>query len=84
MVKPIPKWVMERYAKLWKRYDKKTVTYDDIEKVLTMDDTRMISVFLNELKTAGWINVELDPKDARKRQYTLKNPEIIVQEIAKK
>jgi len=35
MVKPIPRWVMERYAKVYRKYDEKPITFDDIEKVQT-------------------------------------------------
>ena len=83
MANPIPKWVMIRYSKLWKRFNEEPASYEDIEKVLKLDDKRIISVFLNELKKAGWINIKLDEKDMRKRQYSLKNPAFIVEEIAK-
>lgn len=74
---------MVRYARLWKKFSDKPFAYDEIETTLKLDDKRVISVFINELKTAGWINVELDKNDARKRLYTLKNPELIVGEIGK-
>ena len=79
----IPKWVMVRYAKLWKKYEEKSFSYEDIQKILKLDDNRVISVFLNELKKAHWINMELDKEDMRKRLYTLKSPLSMVDEIAK-
>jgi len=82
MTNAIPKWVMTRYSKLWKKHDKKSFEYEDIQKVLKLDDRRIISVFINELKTAGWIDIQLNPKDTRKRLYTLKSPQKIVEEIA--
>ncbi len=82
MVNPIPKWVMKRYSKLWKKYNRKTFTYEDIKKVLTVDDTRMISVFINELRKANWIEIQLDKEDTRKRIYQLKSPNLIVEQIA--
>ena len=83
MTNPIPKWVMVRYSRLWKKFGNNPFIYDVIEKVLKLDDNRVISVFLNELKTAGWINIELHKDDMRKRQYILKSPELVVGEIAK-
>lgn len=84
MTNPIPKWVMARYSKLWKKFEGKKITFDDIKSTLTIDDNRLISVFLNELKTASWVDIELDQEDSRKRIYTLKNPQEIVEEIAKR
>ena len=44
----------------------------------------MISIALSELKQSGWLEMKLDPDDARKRVYKLKNPEQVVKEIEKK
>ena len=81
MVKAIPKWVQIRYAKLWNKYKEKDVSYSDIEKVLKIDKKNTISVFLNELRTAGWITIKLDENDARKRSYLLKSPDMVVKEM---
>ena len=83
MAKPIPKWVQERLSKLWKKYGSDEMTYEMIQKILSMDDNNTISAFLNELRTAGWIDVQLGKGDARKRVYILKEPNIIMQEISK-
>ena len=81
MVNAVPKWVQVRYAKLWNKYDCKEVAYSDIEKVLKIDGKNTISVFLNELRTAGWLTMKLDEKDARKRTYLFKSTEIIVKQM---
>jgi hypothetical protein len=81
MTKTIPKWVMKRYAKLWKKFSDKEFTFDDIEKTLKIDDKRIISVFLNELKNAGWVEAKLHPNDSRMRKYKLKNPVEVMEEI---
>ena len=47
------------------------------------DDGRMVSVILSEMRKAGWLEVRLDPEDARKRLYKLKAPDEVVKEIAK-
>ena len=83
MVNSLPRWVMERYAKLWKKYEDKPFVYEDIGKVLKMDDKNIISVFMNELKNAGWVDVNLHPEDSRKREYALKNPEKAIQALAR-
>lgn len=84
MVNAIPKWVQVRYAKLWNKYNSKEVAYSEIEKVLKIDGKNTISVFLNELRTAGWLTMKLDEKDARKRSYVFKSPEIVVKQMVMK
>jgi len=82
MAKAIPKWVQERLSKIWKTYDSRELTFEMIEKVLTpMDDRNTISVFLNELKKAEWIEIKPNEKDLRKRIYILKEPNKIMTEI---
>ncbi len=81
MANAIPKWVQERVSKLWKKYDSKEMTFEMIQNVLTMDDRNTISVFLNELRSADWIEVKQSKEDARKRIYILKQPNDIMLEI---
>ena len=83
MAKPIPKWVQERFSILWQKYDNQLLTYEEIEKVLKLDDRNTISVFLNELKKAEWVDIQLSDKDLRKRTYTLKAPNQIMLEMTK-
>ena len=75
MVSSIPKWIMERYSILWKKYGIKEINYEEIKKTLTIDDLNIISVFLSELRRAGWLEVRLDPEDSRRRIYRLRPPE---------
>lgn len=81
MVNPIPKWVWKRYAKLWQKFKDKPFTFEQAQKELKHLDRNLISVMFNELKTAGWIAVNLDEKDTRKRVYTLLNPITIVESV---
>ena len=83
MAKPIPKWVQERVSRIWKKYDSKELTFEMIENILSpMDDRNTISVFLNELKKAEWIDVKPSNEDMRKKIYTLKEPNIIMKELS--
>jgi len=43
----------------------------------------MISIALSELRQFGWLEMKLDPNDARKRVYKLKSPEQAVKEMEK-
>ena len=81
MANAIPKWVQERLSRLWKKYESKEMTFEMIQEVLSMDDRNTISVFLNELRSADWIEVKSRKEDARKRIYTLKEPNEIMMEI---
>jgi len=81
MAKAIPKWVQERLSRLWKKYDSKAINFKMIKEVLTMDDDNTIRVFLNELKKAEWIDVQLSPESSRERVYILKEPNVIMREL---
>ena len=83
MAKPIPKWVQERLSKLWKKYEGREMSYEQIEAVLKPDEKTTISVFLNELKKAEWIDIRRG-EDARIRIYTIKEPNIILKDIKSK
>jgi hypothetical protein len=80
MAKPIPKWVQERLSKLWKKFEDKEMSYEQIESVLKPDEKTTISVFLNELKNAEWIDIKRG-EDGRVRIYTIKEPNKILKEI---
>jgi len=82
MAKAIPKWVQDRVSRLWKKYeDKEAITFKMIKDVLKMDDDNTIRVFINELKKADWIEVQLSPESSRERVYILKEPNKIMMEI---
>ena len=83
MVEHIPKWVMQRYSKLWSKFGEKKFSYEDAEEALKESDNRILSVFLSELKKAGWVAIELDPVDSRKRLYKLINPKKAIEEEIK-
>lgn len=79
MISPIPKWVWKRYALLWKKFEDTPFSFEKAQKELKHLDRNLISVMFNELKNAGWIKVNLDEKDTRKRVYTLVNPIQVVE-----
>jgi len=89
MVKPesnLPKWVENRYKVIWDKFKDNPFRVEEAEKVL--EDNRVeslegINMLISELKKAGWLTVELDPKDSRKRNYRLKSKEKIISDILK-
>lgn len=81
MTKHLPEWIMIRYAKLWEKFKDKEFSREQATKVLGND--KAMAVFLSDLRKAGWIEIRLDEKDARKNLYKLKNPEKAIQEEIK-
>jgi hypothetical protein len=81
MVNAIPKWVWNRYSKLWQKFKNKSFTFEQAKKELKFLDRNTISVLFNELKNAGWISVSLAEGDSRKRVYNLINPIQIVESV---
>jgi len=79
--KPLPKWLMERYAILWKNFKSEEFDHDQAANILKEKKERLVSVILSELKKHGWLIVTLHPDDSRKRIYKLKNPEDAIIEI---
>jgi len=60
----------------------KTLIVSKLIKLCLMKE-RMVSVILSKMRKAGWLEMRLDPNDARKRLYKLKAPDDVVREIAK-
>ena len=79
MTDPIPAWIQKRYALLWNKFKDKEFTFEQAEKVLK--DNAGINVFLSDLRKAGWLEVNLNSDDTRKRVYKLKNPEEALKEM---
>jgi len=73
-VSPLPKWVMKVYAELWVRFNENAFFFNDAVNELKIPRERM-SVIISELNKSGWMTVELDKNDTRKRKYRLKKPD---------
>ena len=74
MIEPLPKWIQRRYAVLWGSFKNKQFSHEQAVKLLKDKET-VVSVFLSDLKKAGWLEIRLDQKDSRIRWYLLKSPE---------
>lgn len=77
---PLPRWIMERYSKLWVNFRNSDFTFDDAKKILSRDN--VISLTLSQLRKSGWLEAKLSAEDARKRVYRLKSPEEAVARIS--
>lgn len=82
-VKPLPSWAMKRYSVLWSNLKSKEFGYEDAANVLNEKDKNLLSAFLSRLRKNGWLSIQLDPTDARKRIYKLISPNLAVKEISK-
>lgn len=82
MIKPIPRWLQERYAILWRKLGEKPFDADRAREILK-DNEGSINVALSELRKLGWLSTEFDPKDARKRIYRLTPLEEAFEELGK-
>jgi len=80
-VKPLPKWLMHRYSKLWNKFKNEEFGHEDAFKELNEKDDNLISVVLSQLRKHGWLTINLDPNDSRKRIYKLKSPEDATREM---
>jgi type I restriction enzyme M protein len=79
----LPTWLEKRYRILWEASGESPFRFEDALRILKekmKDDERQINVFLSELRRGGWLEVEFDPEDARKRIYKLKSDEEIISE----
>jgi hypothetical protein len=77
----LPKWVFERYAKLWNKFDNKPFSHKQAQDFLKEPKPTTLSLVIQELKNAGWVTITLDPKDSRKRLYLLKEPNQVIKEM---
>lgn len=84
MTDPLPKWEMKRYASLWKSFEQEEFTNEEALNALKEKDSHILSVLFYDLKRMGWIEVNRDPSDQRRKIYKVKEPNRIVKEIASK
>ncbi len=79
MTKPLPKWIMQSYAKLWQKYSSNEFEHSHVSEIV---ERNLASVVVHHLKKNGWLEITLNPDDSRKRFYRLKAPEQAVLEMA--
>ena len=81
MANPLPKWLMKRYAVMWSEFGERHFAYEDAVKSLG-ENKSLVAVVLSNLNKLGWLDVNTDKSDSRKKMYTLKNIQIVLEEIA--
>ena len=75
-----PNWAFEMYAKLWLKFKNNKFSNDQAHKIIKDDN---LNQGLSRLKKDGWLKISLDPQDARKSIYFLKDPKETIEEIIK-
>ena len=78
-----PAWLVKRYMKLWERFEDNDFSFEEAQKTLK-EDNKFLSVVLSDIKKEGWLTLELDPEDARKRLYKLLSLEEVMKKTAEK
>ncbi len=70
----LPRWLEDSYSLLWKNFKNKEFCREDAVKILQEKaGDRSIAVILSKLRKAGWLDIRLDPSDARRSLYFLKS-----------
>jgi len=81
MTETIANWLLQRYAVLFRKYKDKEFTFKEAMKVIKEEDKVYASMVLSELRKAGWLEIKINPTDARKRIYNLIMPEKAIENI---
>lgn len=80
-----PNWIEKRYDLLWTEFKEDSFGLEQASDLLNKkigDKPEQITVYISEMKRLGWLKIGLDPKDSRKRVYTLINKSNIFEGIA--
>ncbi len=80
----IPRWLERRHDILWRFFQTSPFKFEDAANVLkekNQDSEDQVNVFLSELRKKGWLTVEFDPADSRKRIYRLKSKGEIISQV---
>jgi type I restriction enzyme M protein len=79
----LPTWLEKRHEILWDAFNNSRFRFEDAAKIFKEklhDSESQINVFLSELRKRGWLEVEADKDDARKKIYKIISKEEIISE----
>jgi len=79
-VKPLPKWLMRKYAVLWKEFGEDDFTCEDARKLIG-DKEEVFNVVISDMKKSGYIKVSIDSEDKRKRLYRIISPDNMIKNL---
>jgi type III secretory pathway component EscR len=79
MVEAIPKWVMQRYSALYKKFKMKQFTREEAREALSQfeidNEEKLTNTFFSDLHKKGWVEVKQDESDGRRKLFKLVPPE---------
>ena len=79
MMEAIPKWVMQRYSALYRKFKMKQFTREEVKKTLEEfgidSEQKLTNTFFSYLNKCGWVEIERDKEDSRKKLFKLIPPE---------
>lgn len=78
MSKPLPKWIMKKFARLWNTFGKTPLNYKEIKKILKEESETSLRTILTTMRKSRWLKVRRNPEDRRKKIYQLREPEEII------
>ena len=67
MAQTIPNWLMKGYTLLYRKFYQDEFSFQDAMKTLHENDKILVSMILSELRKSGWLEIRINPEDARKR-----------------
>ncbi len=80
MSKPLPKWLLKKFAKIWREKGGTEFDYSEAINILNESPKKTGSI-LSKLHKAGWVTREKSPEDKRKRIYKIRDFEDIFKKL---
>ena len=81
----LPTWLKSRYETLWEAFGNRRFRPEEALRVVREKDLDIseegIIVLLAELRKRGWVKVEADQQDARRKYYILEPPEVMISSL---
>ena len=81
VTKWVPKGILEKYAILWRKFGSREITFVNIGENLHLRDKRQIGKVVSRLRDSGYLKVERDPIDLRRKTYSLVAPNQIIEAL---
>lgn len=81
--KPIPKWLLKHFSRLWFAFHEKPYSFKEAQSVLGIQDPRSVGTILSRLFHSGWICKRYISSGKRKLDYQNLNPQILLGSIGK-
>jgi hypothetical protein len=79
--RPIAKYIQEVFSTIWKKYGSEELSKSKIVKLFPKYNKQVLRNYLSKAVKSGWIKIEVDQKDKKRRIYTLREPNEIMKEL---